>query len=164
MIRTIERWMAAAAATALVGLMLVVLVDVIGRDLFNRPLASGTELTEWLMGALAFLAFPLLAWRQRDITVDLFDALAGETMRKVQIALAGAVGAVVFALLSRQLAVFAMRAAASGEATQQLKLPMQWALWFACGLSALTAVAALVVAVAVFTRHPVAPQKPSEID
>ena len=164
MIKRVEGWMAIGAATVLVLLMLVVLVDVLGRNLFNSPLASGTELTEMLMAVLAFLSFPLLAYRQRDITVDLVDMLAGDRLKKLQIALAGTVGAIVFGLLSWQLVVFAGRAAQSGEATPQLHVPLAYAWWFMSVMSAVTALAALVVAVFVFTRHPVEAVRPSEID
>jgi len=138
--RHLERLLAALAGTALIGLMLVVLVDVVGRNLFNRPLAAGTELTELMLAAMSFLAFPLLAWRRRDITVDLFDFLAGATLRRLQWVLSGGVGALVYALLARQALVFAGRAAGSGEATAQLQFPLAWAWW---GMAALAAVASL---------------------
>lgn len=77
---------------------------------------------------------------------------------------AGSIGAVVFGLLAWQLVVFAMRTASNGEATPQLHIPLSWAWWFMSIMSAVTALAALTVAVAVFTRHPVEPKKPSEID
>ncbi len=145
--RHFERLLAALAGTALVGLMLVVLFDVIGRNLFNRPLAAGTELTELLLAAMSFLAFPLLAWRRRDITVDLFDFLAGATLRRLQWVLSGAVGAMVYGLLARQALVFAGRAAASGEATAQLQFPLAWAWWTMAGLAAVAALACLGIAV-----------------
>lgn len=138
--RIFERLFATLAGVALIGLMLVVLVDVIGRNLFNSPLASGTELTELMLAAMSFTAFPLLAWQGRDITVDLFDFLAGSSLRRVQWLLSGAVGAVVYALLARQASVFAGRAAGSGEATPELQFPLVWA-WGA--MSALAIVAAL---------------------
>lgn len=164
MIRRLERGLAIAAATVLVLLMVVVLIDVVGRDLFNRPLASGTEVTELLLGALAFLSFPLLAYRQRDITVDLVEMLAGKRWERIQVALSGGVGAVVFGLLAFQLVTSARQAAASGEATARLHIPMSWAWWFVCAMSAVTALAALVVAVSVFTAHPIEPAKPSAVD
>lgn len=165
MIDRLERGVAIGAATALVLLVVVVVVDVVGRNVFNSPLASGTELTELLMAAMVFLSFPLLAWRQRDITVDLFDFLAGSpALRKFQVALAGLVGAIVFALLARQLVVFAQRAAASGESTAQLQIPLAYVWWVMCALSAVTALASLIVAIAVFTRQPIPPEVHARID
>lgn len=116
MLSSLERWMTRAAA-ALVLLMLIVLVDVIGREV-SRPLGAGTELTELAMATTVFLAFPLLAFRQRDFTADLFDFLVGgETLRKLQVVLAGIVGAAVYGLLSRQMMIFALpRPAHHGDA------------------------------------------------
>jgi len=162
MMRRIERVMAVAAGAALVLLVAVVVVDVVGRNLFNRPLASGTEVTELLMAAMAFLSFPLLAWRQRDITVDLFDVLSSKTLRKVQVALAGVVGALVFALLSWQMAKVAQRALLSGESTAQLQIPLYMVWWAMCALSALAALAGAVVAWSAFTQNPVPPHQTSE--
>lgn len=155
--RHFERLLSALAGTALIGLMLVVLVDVIGRNAFNRPLAAGTELTELLLAAMSFMAFPLLAWRQRDITVDLFDFLAGQSLRRMQWALSGVVGAIVYGLLARQATVFAGRAAGSGEATAQLQFPLAWAWWGMAGLAAVASLACLGIAASAFMRKPLAP-------
>lgn len=163
MMRWIERGMEALAAAALIALMGIVLVDVIGRGAFNRPLAAGTELTELGMAVLAFVAFPLLALRQRDITVDLFDFIGGGAgAKRFQVVLAGTVGCTVYALLAWQMTTFAHRAAASGEATSQLNLPLSWVWWFMCLLAVLAAAASLAVAVAACTRHPIRPAEPSE--
>jgi len=160
MLSFVERWMARLAAAALVLLMVIVLIDVIGRDFFGRPLAAGTELTELVMAAMAFLALPLLAWRQRDITVDLFDFLSGtNTLQKVQVALAGIVGAIVYALLSWQMWVFAQRAMTNGEATAQLQFPLTYAWRAMSMLAAVAALASVIVAIAVFTRRPVRPHQ-----
>lgn len=154
MSRRIERLLGGASAAALVGLMAIVLIDVIGRNLLNSPLASGTELTEILMAVMAFLSFPLLAYRQRDITVDLFDTVTGITMKKLQAALAGVCGAMVFGLLSRQLAVFAERAMSNGETTAELHFPLSYLWWFMSFFAAVSAVAALLVGLSALTRRP----------
>jgi TRAP-type C4-dicarboxylate transport system permease small subunit len=159
MMNRLERLMEGLAAAALLGLMLIVLVDVIGRDVFNRPLAAGTELTELGMAFLAFVAFPLLALRQRDITVDLYDFIGGGGggSKRYQVVLAGLVGTAVYGLLAWQMITFARRAAASGEATAQMGLPLGWVWWAMCILGALAAAASLAVTVAACTSHPIAP-------
>jgi TRAP-type C4-dicarboxylate transport system permease small subunit len=158
--KTVER----IAALALTLMMLVVLVDVIGRGLFNAPLASGTELTEMLMAVMAFLAFPLLAYRQRDITVDLLDKLGGKELRKYRLALAGLVGGTLFGLTAFQLSVFARRAAINGEISSQLQIPLGYLWWFMSAMAALTAIAWLVVAVRAFGASPIRPANTQEID
>lgn len=146
MISRMEQALQTGGAIALVLMMLVVVIDVVGRNVFNSPLASGTEVTEVLMAGMAFFAFPLLALRQREITVDLFDAATGPSARRMQSAVAGLAAATVFGLLSGQLGVFAQRAMQNGETTAELQLPMTYVWWFMCAMSVTTALAALVVA------------------
>lgn len=143
----LEKIFSGIAAFALLCMMFIVLIDVMGRSLFNAPLASGTELTEILMVILAFMALPVLTLRQRDITVDLLDLLQSRTLRKIQLALAGICGLAVFGLTARQLAVFALRAISNGETTAELQFPLTYLWWFMSLMAALTALAALVVAV-----------------
>jgi TRAP-type transport system small permease protein len=145
-ITRVERILQAGGATALVLMMAVVVVDVLGRNFFNRPLASGTEVTEMLMAAMAFLAFPLLALRQKEITVDLIDAATGPLVRRVQAAAAGLAAAGVFGLLSFQLGVFAQRALDNGETTAELQIPLTYLWWFMCAMAAATCAGALFVA------------------
>lgn len=151
----IEKLVGRVAAFALVLMMVVVLIDVIGRSMFNAPLASGTELTEMLMAVMAFLAFPLLAYRQRDITVDLLDTFGGKMLKKLQVGLAGVCGAVVFGLTASQLTVFAKRAITNGEISSELHFPLTYLWWFMSVMAALTALAALVVAIRAFSANPV---------
>ena len=49
----------------------VVFVDVVGRNLLNRPLPWGTELLEVVLAVLIFALYPVLALRSSHITVDL---------------------------------------------------------------------------------------------
>lgn len=146
LLKHFEKLFSGVAALALLCMMFVVLIDVIGRSVFNAPLASGTELTEILMVILAFTALPLLTFRQRDITVDLLDLLQSPTLRRIQTALAGICGFAVFGLTARQLAVFAQRAISNGETTAELQFPMSYLWWFMSLMATLTALAALVVA------------------
>ena len=152
LVKLLEKLFSWVAAFALFCMMLVVLVDVMGRSLFNSPLASGTELTELLMVILAFTAFPVLTLRQRDITVDLLDLLKSPILRKFQIILTGICGIAVFGLTARQLAVFAQRSISNGETTAELQFPLTYVWWFMGLMAALTALAALVVVFRSFDR------------
>jgi TRAP-type C4-dicarboxylate transport system permease small subunit len=153
-----------AAGTALILMMLVVLVDVVGRGIFNSPLAIGTDLTEVLMMVLVFLSFPLLTYRQRDITVDLFEVVHNPHFKKLQIALAGLCGALVFGLASWQFFIFGERAARSGEMMAEIKLPLSYVWYFMGAFGWITTLAALLVTLSAFTSHPVEPEIISEVD
>jgi TRAP-type C4-dicarboxylate transport system permease small subunit len=160
----LEKLVGYIAAMALLLMMLIVLIDVIGRGLFNAPLASATELSEMVMAVMAFLAFPLLAFRQRDITVDLLDVLEGKTLKQFQVFLASVCGAIVFGLTAFQLAVFAKRSLTNGEISPELHFPMTYLWWFMSVMAALTAIAALVVAIRAFTANPVAAAQNQAMD
>lgn len=150
----LEKLFSWAAALALLLMMLVVLADVVGRSVFNAPLASGTELTEILMVVMALTALPLLAFHQRNITVDLLDALNNKVLRKAQLLLAGISGCAVFGLTAWQLAVFAQRAVSNGETTAELQFPLSYLWWFMSFMAALTALAALCAAVRAMVVRP----------
>lgn len=162
--RSIEEVLRQTAAVALLLMMTVVVVDVIGRGVFNTPLPSGTDLTEVSMMVMTFLAFPLLTYRQRDITVDLLQVVRNPQFKKLQVALAGLCGTLVFGLTSWQFLIFGERAARSGEMLSELKLPLSYAWYFMGLFGCITAVAALIVTVSVFTKHPVMPAAVSEVD
>jgi hypothetical protein len=115
------------------------------------------------MAAMAFLSFPLLAWRQRDITIDLFDFLAGSPALRSSRWRWPVPSAPSSSRCCRdRWSIFAQRAAASGESTAQLQIPLTYAWWAMCALAAVAALASLVVAIAVFTRHPVKPESTRE--
>ena len=68
-----ERALEWVGTATLFALMAIVVVDVAGRNLFNRPLPWGTEVLEVLLAAMVFALYPLLALRSRHITVDLIE-------------------------------------------------------------------------------------------
>jgi len=150
MVRMLERLLGGAAAAVLFLLMVTVLVDVVGRDLFNAPLRGGTELVEVMLAATTFLAYPLLAYQRRHIAVDLFDIFAGGKLRFVGEWLSGLAGALVFGGLGWRLHVLATRSAEYGEGTVELSIPLAAILWMMSGLAWLSAVVFLAVPV---SRH-----------
>lgn len=128
----------AVGVTALVVVMLVVLVDVIGRNALNQPLPWGTDLVEVLMAVLVFALYPVLAWRANHITVDLVPL--GRALRGFQQLLSRLMGAGLFGVIAWCVARQALRAAEYGEALPMLQLPTAWVL---SGVSAMAAVTAL---------------------
>jgi TRAP-type C4-dicarboxylate transport system permease small subunit len=128
----------AIGASALVVVMLVVLVDVVGRNLLNQPLPWGTELVEVLMAVLIFALYPVLAWRETHITVDLVPV--ARSVRGVQRLIARLLGLAVFGVMAWCVARQALRAADYGESSPMLGLPTAWVLW---GVSAMATVTAL---------------------
>ncbi len=127
---------------ALFILMVVVFVDVVGRNLLNRPLPWGTELLEVVLAVLIFALYPVLALRSSHITVDLVPV--PRSLQMSQRVLAGAVGAVLFSVIAFCTARQAIRSTSYGDASALLHIPTAWVLWGMCALSAVTALCFLL--------------------
>jgi len=125
-----------AGVAALFILMLVVFIDVVGRNLLNRPLPWGTELLEVVLAVLIFALYPVLALRSSHITVDLVPV--PRALQVSQRLLSGGVGAVLFGVIAFCTARQAIRSAGYGDASALLQIPTAWVLWGMCALSVAT--------------------------
>jgi TRAP-type C4-dicarboxylate transport system permease small subunit len=140
----VERVLTAVGSLSLLVLMVIVCVDVIGRNLLNSPLPWGTELLEVVLAGMVFAFYPLLARRGGHIVVDLVPV--PRAARAFQRWLAGAIGAVLFGVIAWCCGRQALRAADYGDATAILGIPMAWVLWGMVALSTLSARAFVVQA------------------
>ncbi len=134
-----------AGVVALFILMVVVFVDVVGRNLLNRPLPWGTELLEVVLAVLIFALYPVLALRSSHITVDLIPV--PRALQTPQRLLAGLVGATLFGVIAFCTARQAIRSAGYGDASALLQIPTAWVLWGMCAMSVASALAFLVAAI-----------------
>jgi TRAP-type C4-dicarboxylate transport system permease small subunit len=145
------RLLEAGACIALVLMMLLVLVDVIGRNLLNRPVPWSTEVLEIIVGAMVFLLYPVLALEGSHITVDLIQVRPA--LRRVQRLLAAVVGAVLFAIIAWCMGRQAMRALGYGEASPILGIPLGWVLAVMSVLAGVCALAFVISAQRTLRRH-----------
>jgi TRAP-type C4-dicarboxylate transport system permease small subunit len=144
----IERVLAAASAACLFVLMLIVLIDVVGRNLFNAPLPWATELLEILVAAVVFLFYPILGLRAGHITVDLITV--GPAVQRAQRLLGAIMGVLLFCLISWCMGRQAIRAAGYGEASPLLGIPLDMVLGGMSILAILTALGFLTAFVRAF--------------
>lgn len=143
------RVLEALGALALLVLMVIVFIDVVGRNLFNTPLPWGTELLEMVLAVMIFAVYPLLALGFGHITVDLIQLRP--SLHVVQRVLASVLGAAVFALMTYCMGRQALRAAGYGEATPLLGVPLSWILG---GVSVMAALSSLAFVIALTqARH-----------
>lgn len=131
-----------AGVVALFILMVVVFIDVVGRNLLNRPLPWGTELLEVVLAVLIFALYPVLAVCSSHITVDLVPV--PRSLQLPQRVLSGLVGAVLFGVIAYCTARQAVRSAGYGDASALLHIPTAWVLWGMCVLSVATALGFLL--------------------
>jgi len=140
MLKTVERALTIGSAMALFVLMLITVVDVVGRGLFNAPLPGGIELTELTLAILAFLAYPGIAIRRRHIVVDLFDNVVGTLVKRVQVGLTSILGGMVFGIIAWRLWIQGIRAISEGDSTGTLGIHIGYMFCWMSVMSLITAV------------------------
>lgn len=72
LVRRLLGWM---VAVVLGFMMVLTVVDVTGRFVFNRPIPGSFEVMEFCLAIVVFSALPLVTWDRRHITVSLFDSV-----------------------------------------------------------------------------------------
>ncbi len=138
------------AALALLLLMILVLVDVVGRNALNKPVPWGTEMLEIIVAAMIFLLYPVLALQGGHITVDLIQVRS--SLRQVQHVLSACIGSVLFAVITWCLGKQAIRAGGYGEASPILGVPLAGVLGVMSVLARVCAVAFVIAGIR-FVRH-----------
>ncbi|MGE4086308.1 MAG: TRAP transporter small permease [Vicinamibacterales bacterium] len=82
----------------LLAMMIVTVVDVVGRYFFNAPLGAAFEGTEVLLVMVIFAGLPLVTLHDQHIAIDLLDGFFVGTRRLVQHVAVSLVSAAVLAL------------------------------------------------------------------
>ncbi len=113
------------AILLLIALTLLTSVDVIARYWFNSPINGAFELTQLLLAALIFVAFPLTTAMREHIEVDLLANLLPDSVNRLSSLFAGLVTSVVLAVVGWRLFHHALRLAEDGAVTNSLALPLQ---------------------------------------
>lgn len=145
-LRFVEFVTSVLASAFLAILMLLTFFDVIGRNVFNRPLLGATELTEYSLVAVSFLAYPLIALRHGHVSVDIFDPVFKQMGKRIFITCGDLLGAVIFGLLSYRMWIQGQRLMTYGDQTPQLGIPIAPAYFFMSILAGLTVIAFVIAA------------------
>jgi TRAP-type C4-dicarboxylate transport system permease small subunit len=94
------RLLALAAGVALLLLMAFTVLDVVLRYVFNAPLRSVYEFTEFIMALIVFLSIAYTGWVGGHIAVDLFAKFLDRPGLRYLPALLAMLGAALFALIA----------------------------------------------------------------
>jgi TRAP-type C4-dicarboxylate transport system permease small subunit len=94
------RLLALAAGVALLLLMVFTVLDVVLRYVFNAPLRSVYEFTEFIMALIVFLGIAYTGWVGGHIAVDLFAKFLDRPGLRFLPALLAFLGAALFALIA----------------------------------------------------------------
>jgi TRAP-type C4-dicarboxylate transport system permease small subunit len=129
----------ALMAIVLIAMMLLTVVDVVGRYAFNHPIPGSSEVIEYLLATLVFGTLPIASGREEHIVVDILDFLFKGRAKQVQQVLVHLAGAVCLAFIGWRLVRQALQFHGFGDVSQFLKLPYEPLAWFMAALSFLSA-------------------------
>lgn len=129
------------AALVLGGIMMVSVIDVVGRYLLNRPLPGSSEITEILMAILIYAGLPIVSYRNAHIAIDLLDTVTPKTLIRIRGVIVSLLSTFVLAVIAWRLWVYADQIRVYGDVTEYLKLPLAP---FAYCMSVLASITVLV--------------------
>ena len=112
------------SGTVLFLMMMITAVDVIGRYVFNKPLAGGFEITEMLLAALIYCGLPQVSQRREHIVIDTFDPLMSARVKRTLDVLAELVCSLTLGGIGYLIFRRAARVAEYGDTTSVLKWPL----------------------------------------
>lgn len=141
-------------AVAVFGMAAWTFVDVIGRYFFNAPIPGSFEIVGLILGIAMIGAFPLVSFRERHITVGLFDAFirGGTRLFRNFIVRLGTAGMAAF--MAERLYAAAIDEWANDFVTENLGIsrsPLLIVMAIICGA---TAIGMAYIAIRDFRREP----------
>lgn len=140
------------AATALIVMMLVTVVDVFMRYLFNSPIHGSYDIVEATLVIFVFHGLAVAFFRRANIVIDLVDHMAPQPFVASLIRVSDIVAVIVLAVFAWAMITPAVQAYDYGDRKLELELPIYilWIVAFA-GMAG-TIVAALAVLIWVPAR------------
>jgi TRAP-type C4-dicarboxylate transport system permease small subunit len=139
-IRGLVLFLQGLSAFTLLALMMITVIDVSGRYLFNHPLTGSTELTEIAVGLVVFSVFPIITWRNEQVVVDILDGFVPPSLHFARSLLFNLIISLSLIYLGQRIWVLGQRALSYEEVTEYLGIPSGWMMLFmsiSCWLTAL---------------------------
>lgn len=116
------RFLAGVAGAALLWLMLLTVVAVVMRYVFNAPILGAQDLSELSLAVVVFLGMPYCGWTGGHVAVDLISSLAGESRLRYTDTLVRLLGAVLVAFVAWQAMRQGLDALEYGDATNLVEI------------------------------------------
>lgn len=117
------RFLAYAAGAALLWLMLLTVVAVVMRYVFNAPILGVQDISEVSLAVVVFLGIPYCGWTGGHVAVDLIASVVGESRLRYTDALMRLLGAVLFGVVAWQAMRQGLDALEYGDATNLVDIP-----------------------------------------
>lgn len=136
----LDRSLTVMSAVPLFTLMCIVVIDVVGRYIFNKPLAGGFELTEMLLAITIFASLPLVEMREEQIAIDLLDRWYSEKARRWRRLLTFTFCAVAMSVIARQMFTKGFAVSRDAMTTAVLLIPVAPVAFFIGAMCLITAI------------------------
>ena len=156
------RSLAYVAGAALLWLMLLTVVAVVMRYVFNAPILGAQDISELSLAVVVFLGIPYCGWTGGHVAVDLISSVVGESRLRYTDTLMRLAGAVLFGFVAWQAMRQGLDALEYGDATNLVDIshyPFMFLMSFGW---LLFAVVLLLQAAAGILQAPQAPQEKAE--
>jgi len=131
------RGLALAGGVLLVGVLVMTVISVAGRYLFNAPIPGDYEITELACGVAVFAFLPYCQLNRANIVVEFFTARLSRRAKRMLDTVHSFAFAVVAVLMAWRLAVGGLSKMADGQTTLYLGIPMYWG-YFSAVVGAVT--------------------------
>jgi TRAP-type C4-dicarboxylate transport system permease small subunit len=146
-VRLAEGLLGVIVATLLMAMMLITVVDVVGRYALQRPLPGAYELVELMLAIIIFMALPLVCLKDENITVTILIENFSDRVRQIHAGVVSLLCAGVLLIVAWRLYGHAAQLASYGDVTMFLRMPKGPIGYTMAVLSALGAAALVIVAI-----------------
>lgn len=121
-------WMEIVAGISLIGAMLLIGADIVGR-IFGFPVPGAYELVSLAGGLIIGLALPATSRAGGHVSTDFLLARIPERPKRFLTITTRFIGIVIFLLAGYGMIMMGIRLKVSGEVTAVLALPFYYAAW-----------------------------------
>ena len=128
----LSMWMEIVAGTALIGVMLLIGADIVGR-IFGCPVPGTYEIVSIAGGLIIGLALPATSRAKGHVSTDLLLGKLSEKPRLFLVVATRLIGMVLFLLAACGMAMMGLRLKISGEVTAVLALPFYYVAYAIAG-------------------------------
>jgi TRAP-type C4-dicarboxylate transport system permease small subunit len=118
------------ASAALIVMMVVTLLDVFLRYVFNSPIRGSYDLVETTMAVFVFHGMSTAVLHRRNIVIDIVDSFAHRYLIAALIRMSDVLTVATLALFAYAMLTPAMQAYSYGDLKMELEVPV-WYLWAA---------------------------------
>ncbi len=116
-------WIESVALSVMTVMMALTFFDVLGRYIFNRPIAGSYELTEYMMAIVVSFSIAYCATHKGHVSIDLVTSRFPQRVQAIIDCITCLLGLSLFSLITWQCALYTKRVFVSTLVSWTLQLP-----------------------------------------